>query len=154
MRKILLLLFLLLSGISNAQNVGDSLTEVQMDTTNGGTIEIPVKINDVLDIKFILDTGASESSIPLFLVLTLIRTETVSKSDRLEDRDYILADGSISTARRIQVGTVQIGDVVLHNISFSVTDDNRSPLLIGQNVLRQFKSVSFDYINNKLILIK
>lgn len=154
MRKILLTLTLILSFIANAQNVGDIRSEVRMELTNGGTMEIPSNLNGVLDIKFIIDTGASESSIPLFVVNTLIKTDTVLKSDRLEDGTYIMADGSTSTARRIQLRTIQIGDVTLHNITFSVTDGVTAPLLIGQNILNHFKFVSFDYTNNKLILIK
>ncbi len=155
MRKLLLILFLLLSVVTNSQTVGNiNNTEVAMLLSIGETVEIPVRVNNVLDVKFIVDTGASESSIPLFIVNTLIRTDTVLKTDKLEDRSYILADGSVSVSRRIQLRSVQIGNVILNDVSFSVTDDSRAPLLIGQNILRQFKTVKFDYNTNTLILIK
>ena len=53
-----------------------------------------MRINDQLTIKFTVDTGASDVSVPADVVLTLIRTDTISSGDFLGERPYTLADGS------------------------------------------------------------
>ena len=42
----------------------------------GGVYEIPVEINGVITLNFVLDTGASEVSIPADVFLTLYRAGT------------------------------------------------------------------------------
>lgn len=152
MRKLLLMLMMFFSLLSYSQKA--KINKIVMNISEGGTIDIPVTLNKALLINFVVDTGASESSIPLYIVNTLIKTETILTTDRLEDKTYILANGTTMTNRRVQLRNVRIGDFVLENISFSVSDDVRSPLLIGQNILSQFKSVEFDYANKKVILVK
>ena len=47
----------------------------------GGVFTVPVSINSVLKLDFILDSGAADVSIPADVVLTLIRTGTISSAD-------------------------------------------------------------------------
>lgn len=145
-------IILLLLSLTTYSQVKQSSIEMRSDV--GGTVDIPIKLNNVLNIKFIVDTGASESSIPLYIVNTLIKTETILIEDKLEDKTYLLANGSTSTSRRVRLRKVKIGDFILEDVAFSVSDDVRSPLLIGQNILTQFKSVKFDYVNSRLIITK
>lgn len=126
--------------------------EIALITNPGGIYEVMIKLNDVLDIPFVLDTGASESSMPLFVLNTLIKTNTVVKSDRLSDKKYIMADGSTVDARRVLIKRLRIGDYVVENIAFSISDDVNSPLLLGQNVLSEFKEVKIDYKRSTLTL--
>src|SRR6516165_7004064 len=48
---------------------------------SGGIYQVPVVINDALKLDFIVDSGASDVSIPADVVFTLIRTGTIKKSD-------------------------------------------------------------------------
>ena len=54
---------------------------------------------------------------------------------------YILADGSEMKSPRFTIKKLQIGDIILKNISAVITNANADPLL-GQNVLGQFKSIT------------
>lgn len=63
-------------------------------TKIGGVYEVPVKLNGVLNINFIFDSGASEVSITPDVALTLLRTGTIRENDWLPGRYYQLADGS------------------------------------------------------------
>ena len=56
-------IILLLLSLTTYSQVKQSSIEMRSDV--GGTVDIPIKLNNVLSIKFIVDTGASESSIPL-----------------------------------------------------------------------------------------
>jgi hypothetical protein len=52
----------------------------------GGTLVVPVLINNAITLKFVVDTGAADVSIPADVVLTLIRAGTISRSDFLGTR--------------------------------------------------------------------
>jgi hypothetical protein len=49
----------------------------------GGAFTVPVSINDKLTLNFILDSGAANVSIPADVVMTLMRTGTLSAADFL-----------------------------------------------------------------------
>jgi hypothetical protein len=53
---------------------------------SGGIYHVPVVINDALKLDFIVDSGAADVSIPADVVLTLIRTGTIKKSDFIWNR--------------------------------------------------------------------
>ena len=55
---------------------------------------MPVTINDQLTLKFVVDSGASDVSIPANVVSTLMRTGTITDADFLGSETYKLADGS------------------------------------------------------------
>src|SRR5215475_4640676 len=61
----------------------------------GGVYEIPVEINGVITLHFVLDTGAAEVNIPADVALTLYRAGTIWDTDFLPGRTYTLADGSM-----------------------------------------------------------
>src|SRR5262249_3299247 len=64
-------------------------------TKSGGVYQLPVEINGVITLNFVLDTGASEVNIPADVVLTLYRAGTIRDIDFLPGQAYRLADGSI-----------------------------------------------------------
>jgi hypothetical protein len=61
---------------------------------SGGIYHVPVVINDTLKLDFIVDSGASDVSIPADVALTLMRTGTIKESDFIGTEKYGLADGS------------------------------------------------------------
>lgn len=117
----------------------------------GGVYHLPVTLNDQLTVKFIVDTGAAETTIPVDVALVLMRTETVSDSDMLGPGTYRIADGSIIEQSRIQLRNIQVGNTVLHNISASVGDVS-SPLLLGQNVLGQLEPWHLDTRQHRFVI--
>ena len=59
----------------------------------GGVYTLPVEVNGVITLNFILDTGASEVNISADVALTLYRTGTIQDTDFLPGQIYTLADG-------------------------------------------------------------
>jgi hypothetical protein len=55
---------------------------------SGGVFTLPVLINNVITLKFVLDSGAAEVSIPMDVALTLHRAGTIDSRDFLEDGVY------------------------------------------------------------------
>ncbi len=74
---------------------------------DGGTFAVPVTINDQLTLKFVVDSGAADVSIPADVVLTLVRTETITDADFLGKQTYQMADGSVVPSQRFLIRSLQ-----------------------------------------------
>ena len=118
---------------------------------SGGVYHVPVLINDALKLDFVVDSGASDVSIPPDVVLTLIRTGTIKESDFVGTEKYQLADGSIASSRTFMIKSLKVGDRTVTNVRASITDLS-GPLLLGQSFLSKFKSWSQDNASHELVL--
>jgi uncharacterized protein len=117
----------------------------------GGTFLVPVLINDQLTLKFVIDSGASDVSIPADVVLTLMRTGTLTKDEFLGSQTYRLADGSTAPSQTFLIRSLKVGDRVLENVKGTIAPVEGS-LLLGQSFLSRFRSWSFDNRRGVLIL--
>jgi clan AA aspartic protease (TIGR02281 family) len=127
-------------------------TAIQMESRGNGLFTVPVLINNILPLDFMVDSGASDVSIPLDVMLTLMRTGTVSEADYLGEEDYVLADGSTSKSMRFRIKSLKIGGKVVENVTASTAPVKASIPLLGQSFLRQFKSWSIDNQRQVLVL--
>ena len=112
---------------------------------------MPVLINGKVPLDFILDSGASDVSIPADVVLTLMRTGTLTAADFTGRNTYALADGSRVPSSTFRIKSLKVGDRVLENVSASVSPVEGS-LLLGQSFLGRFASWSVDNVRRVLIL--
>lgn len=118
----------------------------------GGTFVVPVLINGVVILDFTVDSGAADVSIPADVVMTLIRSRTLSTdTDFLGSQTYVLADGSTIPSQTFRIKTLKVGDRVMENVTGSVAPVAGS-LLLGQSFLSRFKSWSIDNQRHELIL--
>ena len=134
---------------SRPQPARTSTKSVPMQS-EGGTYLVPVLINDTISLKFVVDSGAADVSIPADVVMTLMRTGTLRESDFLGKKTYILADGSKAPSDTFRIKSLKVGPNVIENVTGSVAPVNGS-LLLGQSFLGRFKSWSID--NNKHVLM-
>ncbi|HEY3917533.1 MAG TPA: retropepsin-like aspartic protease, partial [Stellaceae bacterium] len=118
---------------------------------DGGTYVVSGLINNALALKFVVDSGATDVAIPADVVSTLIRIGTLGKSDFIGSQVYKLADGSLVPSATFRIKSLKIGDIVLQNVTGSVSPSSGDPLL-GQSFLRRFKSWSIDNSSHSLIL--
>jgi clan AA aspartic protease (TIGR02281 family) len=116
-----------------------------------GILVAPVIINGALKLDFMVDSGASEVSIPADVFSTLIRTNTVTQADMTGSRKYANADGETSESRTFVIRSLKIGTVEVANVEAKEARAN-APLLLGQSFLRRFKSWSIDNATQELIL--
>ena len=116
----------------------------------GGTYIVPVLINNAITLDFMVDSGASDVSIPEDVVTTLIRAGTIKGTDFIGEKTYTLADGSKVQSKTFRIRSLKVGDRVLENVTGSVAD-KRGTLLLGQSFLGRFKSWSID--NSKHVLV-
>ena len=117
----------------------------------GGTFVVPVRINDQITLKFVIDSGAADVSVPADVVMTLLRTGTIAKSDFLGAQKYRMADGSTVPSQQFVIRSLKVGDRTLDNVTGSIAPVEGS-LLLGQSFLRRFKSWSIDNQREALIL--
>jgi clan AA aspartic protease (TIGR02281 family) len=119
--------------------------------SDGGTFAVPVTINNQLTLKFVVDSGASDVSIPTDVVSTLVRTGTITDGDFLGSQTYKLADGSTVPSQRFQIRSLKVGSRTLENVTASIAPI-AGQLLLGQSFLRRFESWSIDNGRSALIL--
>lgn len=123
---------------------------IQLKEQNG-TFQIPVKIGGISK-SFVLDSGASDTTISSELEAQLIRNGTITKENYLSNALYRIADGSIISQRRFVLKSLKVGNFTVKNIIISVGDED-SPLLLGKNFLDRFETWVINN-SNKTIELK
>jgi clan AA aspartic protease (TIGR02281 family) len=116
----------------------------------GGVYSLPVRINGVITLNFILDSGASEVAIPADVAMTLIRTGTITDNDFLPGKSYRLADGSQLKSTRLILREMELGGIKISNVPCSVTPP-AGDLLLGQSLLEKLHSWKLD--NDRHVLV-
>jgi clan AA aspartic protease (TIGR02281 family) len=127
----------------------DLETEVPLED-DGGTFVVPVTINDAISLKFTIDSGASDVTIPSDVASTLVRAGTISTGDYIGSKTFVLADGSTIPSPEFRIRSLRVGDVVLHDVVASVTGPDGS-LLLGQTFLQRLKHWAID--NDRRVLV-
>jgi predicted aspartyl protease len=135
----------------NLNDGGRSGETIVPMVSNGGTFAVPVTINGQLTLNFIVDSGAADVSIPADVVLTLVRTGTITDADFLGKQSYQMADGSTVPSQQFLIRSLKVGDKVLENVTGSIAPVAGS-LLLGQSFLTRFNSWSIDNHRRALIL--
>ena len=110
---------------------------------SGEVYLLPVQINGIITLNFLLDTGASEVSIPADVVSTLYRAGTIRDADLLPGKSYRLADGSIINSDRFTLKSLKIGDNYVTNVSASIGVLPSVPIL-GQSFLERLGAWGID----------
>ena len=140
-----------LSGIwADGEFVGTSQELVAMKK-EGGVYVVPVRFNGAITLNAIIDSGATDVSVPADIVSTLIRTKTVSDEDFLGVQTYVLADGTEVPSPRFRIRSLKVGNKTLENVTASIASGN-ADILLGQSFLGRFKSWSVDNDRHVLIL--
>lgn len=121
-------------------------TKVQMEKVNG-VYMVPITV-DGMPLKFVFDTGASAISISTAEVAVLYKQGLITDNDVKGSEQFVDATGQVSVGAIINLKTVTIGDITLHNVEASVVDNISAPLLLGQTALSKFGKISIDYDKN------
>jgi len=125
-------------------------TRIPLVRMSGGLIA-PVVINNALKLNFIVDSGASDVSIPADVFSSLVRANTVAQADITGVRNYKNADGEVFQSKTFVIRSLKIGNIEAPRVQAKVSPSNAPPLL-GQSFLKRFKSWSIDNSTQELIL--
>jgi predicted aspartyl protease len=144
---------------AQAANAGRDTSRISANVANdvsleftGGIYVVPVTINGVLPLRFIVDSGAADVSLPADVFLTLVRTDTITKDDYIGMQKYRLADGSVVDSDRFYIRGLKVGNQTVRNIGGSIASVKSTPLL-GQTFLSKFASWSMDNERHSLVLL-
>jgi hypothetical protein len=118
---------------------------------SGGVYVVPVRFNNSLTLDAIVDSGATDVSIPADVILVLMRTKTVTQADFLGQQTYVLADGSMVPSQQLLIRSIKVGSITVENVVASIASVNGS-ILLGQSFLRKFRSWSIDNDQHVLVL--
>jgi clan AA aspartic protease (TIGR02281 family) len=129
---------------------GSRETRIPLLKMSGGLIA-PVIINNAIKLNFIVDSGASDVSIPTDVFSRLVRANTVTRADVTGTRPYKNADGEVFQSQTFIIRTLKIGNIEAPNVQAKVSPANAPPLL-GQSFLKRFKSWSIDNSTQELVL--
>jgi predicted aspartyl protease len=124
--------------------------EVALEASHG-TLYVPVRVNDAIDLKFVVDSGASDVSIPDDVFRTLVRQGSIRRSDYLGARIFVLADGAHVPSQTFVLRSLKVGGREIRDVTASVSNAHGT-LLLGQSFLRRFKSWSIDNRRKVLVL--
>jgi len=125
-------------------------TRIPLVKMSGGLIA-PVVINNTLKLNFIVDSGASDVSIPADVFSSLVRAKTVTQADITGVRNYKNADGEVFQSKTFVIRSLKIGNIEAPRVQAKVSPSNAPPLL-GQSFLKRFRSWSIDNSTQELIL--
>jgi clan AA aspartic protease (TIGR02281 family) len=127
-------------------------TRIPLLKMSGGLIA-PVVINNALKLNFIVDSGASDVSIPADVFASLVQANTVTQADITGNRNYKNADGEVFQSKTFVIRSLKIGNIEAPRVQAKVSPSNAPPLL-GQSFLKRFKSWSIDNSTQELILTR
>jgi predicted aspartyl protease len=115
-----------------------------------GVLSLDVNLNGHI-YRFILDSGAGESSMSSELETFLIKNSTIKPQDYLANGKYILADGSTVECKRVNITKILVGNKTVQNIIVSIGPAG-SPNLLGQSFLNRISKWSIDNVSKSLII--
>jgi hypothetical protein len=115
--------------------------------------EVNVMLNNVLKLDMIFDTGAAEVYFTPDIVMTLIKTKTISEDDLLEGAYFIDANGNVNKSIRFNLKSIKIGDITLKDIPCAVSNNIDGMNLLGLSALKKLGKFEFDFIDT-IIRIK
>jgi hypothetical protein len=138
--------------IEGADKPGSLETRIPLVRRSGGLIA-PVIVNNSIKLDFIVDSGASDVSIPADVFSRLVSANTVTQADITGIRNYKNADGEVFQSKTFLIRSLKIGNVEAPRVQAKVSPSNAPPLL-GQSFLKRFKSWSIDNSTQELILVR
>jgi hypothetical protein len=121
-------------------------------TRRGRNYLVPGVVNNVTTLNFIVDSGASDVTIPADVVATLKNMGTLSDEDFTGRQIVGLADGSRVSSETFRLRSLTIGDWLVKDVPAAVTPAGAPPLL-GQAFFSHVRTWSIDNDNQILVLV-
>ena len=112
--------------------------KVFLPVNNINKLKVVECLVNSIPVEFIFDTGASTTSMSQTTFLNLIKQGL--SFEFIEEKSFVLANGSKSSADIYKSSTFSIGDYQLRDVTFAVINQSDAPNLLGQNVFNRFES--------------
>jgi hypothetical protein len=140
MKILLVALSICTSFIAFGQNETKSNTadKVFLPVKNDNKLKLVECLVNFSPVEFIFDTGASSTTMSQSTFLNLIKQGL--SFEFVEEKSFVMANGSTSSADIYKSSTFSIGGYQLRDVTFAVINQSNAPNLLGQNVFNRFES--------------
>lgn len=118
----------------------------------GGVFTVPATINSTLTLTFIVDTGATDLTLPSFIGKALFASSSLTETDVVGSSTYTLADGSTQRGTVVTLRALRIGPIELRNVRAVVMPSDSTAMLLGQSVLQRLGSWRIDAAAKRLVI--
>ncbi len=135
---------------ASAQNNLQDLNAIRLKKVSG-VYKIPVQINDAVIVSLIIDSGAADMMLSPKVANILLRSGTLTEQEFLPRQVYRLADGSKKKHMRARLRSVTLGNRTFRDVTFSISESDDSPMLLGQSLLERLGKYTIDYHNGVLL---
>ncbi|HTW52762.1 MAG TPA: retropepsin-like aspartic protease [Stellaceae bacterium] len=125
--------------------------EVALEDDGHGDYAVPVRVDDTLTAKFVVDSGASFVVLPKNMVDDLTKSGAIQPGDVLGRQIYVTADGKHHKGNLLILRQLEVGGHVATNVMAGVAPERAEPLL-GMSFLEKFKSWTLDNRRHVLII--
>ncbi len=117
----------------------------------GGVFVLPAILNGSAETYFVVDSGAGNVQIPQEVADELMRKGTLSQTDFLGERTFVVADGRKLQQKLIRLRSIQVGNRSMENVLATVGAPH-SQALLGQSLLRRLNWWKIDNVKNAIEL--
>jgi clan AA aspartic protease (TIGR02281 family) len=136
---------------SPARTAQPGVVEIALHREHSGTFVLMATLNNTITAPLMLDTGASDVSLPADLADRLRREGSLAEADFIRVATYRMADGRTRREPVYRLRSVSVGPLVIDNVECSIAPYGTAALL-GQSFLKRFRSVMLDQARATLTL--
>lgn len=128
------------------------VAHAQMLQHSSGVYYVDVALAGLCCFKMMLDTGASDVSVPISLWYAMLKDGVITEEDHFAVASYRTANGVVE-GLRFRMPPMTIAGVTVHDVTGSVTTgDTGKTILLGQSFLTKFKAWQINNATGQLIL--
>jgi hypothetical protein len=135
--------------------VETKLTSKTIRLTNSGGQNYALLTIDGVKQNFLLDTGASMSTVPSYFIDQLIKKRYITPEIHfIRHEQFRIADGNTIKGGIWRIPKIKIGSETIYNVEFSSVSSENAPFLLGMSTLERLGNYSIVPNENKIIINK
>ena len=131
------------------------LTSKTIRLTNSGGQNYALLSIDGIKQNFLLDTGASMSTVPSYFIDQLVKKGYLTPEIHfIRYEQFRIADGNTIKGGIWRIPKIKIGSETIYNVEFSSVSSENAPFLLGMSTLERLGNYSIVPNENKIIINK
>lgn len=131
------------------------LTSKTIRLTNSGGQNYALLSIDGIKQNFLLDTGASMSTVPSYFIDQLVKKGYLTPEIHfIRHEQFRIADGNTIKGGIWRIPKIKIGSETIYNVEFSSVSSENAPFLLGMSTLERLGNYSIVPNENKIIINK
>lgn len=134
-------------------NIETKITSRTIRLTKSGGQNYALITIDGVKQNFLLDTGASMSTVPTFFIEGLIKKGYITPEIHfIRHEQFRIADGNTVEGGIWRIPKIKIGNETIYNVEFSSVSSENAPFLLGMSTLERLGNYSIVPNENKIII--